>query len=120
MIGPTMTPQQALHIVQAALVRVSDNPDKGIDVLKQIAVEIETIKLERMAGIYKEDDAEIVTHDRYDEAIVEIERLKEALRDVVAHKPGTPGLHYDSIEVLLMNVIGQAEFALQPYTDASR
>lgn len=64
MIGPTLTPQQALHIVQAALVRVAARPNEGgwnevamADALKHVAVEIEAIKLERIAGIYKEDDA---------------------------------------------------------------
>lgn len=60
MIGPTMTPQQALHIVQAALVRVAARSNDEVAMaaaLKHVAVEIEAIKAERMAGIYKEDDA---------------------------------------------------------------
>lgn len=53
----TMTPQQALGIVQAALVRVATEVKSVAmtDVLKQVAIAIETIKLERMAGVYKED-----------------------------------------------------------------
>jgi hypothetical protein len=43
----------------------------------------------------------------------ELERLTEALEDVANHKPGTPGLSFPSLELLIASAVGCAESALK-------
>ena len=52
-------------------------------------------------------------NDACAEAAEEIENLCQALEDVTAHKPGTPGLHYDSLAGLIDSAVGVAKAALQ-------
>lgn len=41
------------------------------------------------------------------------ERLRAVLQEVAQHRPGTPGLHFDSLELLIASATGIAIRALE-------
>lgn len=63
--------------------------------------------------IVESDGGEYEMMRDWREMVEEIEYLREALQTITHHKPGTPGLHYESIEGLLDSAIGHATAALE-------